>query len=53
MAAILGSPLPPVEHAISVSLPTWKDHTDYEEGAPRVVDAMVTGYPRYFQLFIV
>ncbi|TIA96502.1 hypothetical protein E3P96_03592 [Wallemia ichthyophaga] len=48
MSAALGSALPPVEHAISVSLPTWKDHTDYEEGAPRVVDAMVTGYPRFF-----
>ncbi|CAK5284239.1 unnamed protein product, partial [Mycena citricolor] len=35
-------------HAISVSLPTWKDNVDYEEAEKRVVDAMVTGYPRFF-----
>ncbi|TIB72953.1 hypothetical protein E3Q23_03171 [Wallemia mellicola] len=35
-------------NATKANLPTWKDHTDYEEGAPRVVDAMVTGYPRFF-----
>jgi cystathionine gamma-synthase len=35
-------------HAVSVSLPTWRDNVDYEEGAPRVVNAMQTGYPRFF-----
>lgn len=26
-----GQPIPPVEHAISVSLPTWKDNLNYED----------------------
>ncbi|KAF9438890.1 hypothetical protein BGZ76_003576 [Entomortierella beljakovae] len=46
--APLGSPVPNVPHAISVSLPTFKDNVDYEEGAPRVANAMVSGYPRFF-----
>ncbi|KAF9354033.1 hypothetical protein BGX26_008207 [Mortierella sp. AD094] len=46
--APLGSPVPNVPHAISVSLPTFRDNVDYEEGAPRVVNAMVSGYPRFF-----
>ncbi|KAG0056454.1 hypothetical protein BGZ83_004961 [Gryganskiella cystojenkinii] len=46
--APLGSSVPNVPHAISVSLPTFKDNVDYEEGAPRVVNAMVSGYPRFF-----
>ena len=45
----LGAALPPfTAHAISVSLPTWKDNVGYEEGEKRVVDAMVSGYPRFF-----
>lgn len=36
------------QHAISVSLPTWRDNVGYEEGEKRVIDAMVTGYPRFF-----
>lgn len=49
VATPLGSPIPSIlPHAISVSLPTWKDNVDYEEGAKRVVDAMKTGYPRFF-----
>lgn len=45
----LGSAVPPhTAHAISTSLPTWRDNVDYEEGAPRVVDVMVSGYPRFF-----
>lgn len=45
----LGSPVPPfTAHAISVSLPTWEDAVGYEEGEKRVVDAMVSGYPRFF-----
>jgi len=46
--APLGTPVPNVPHAISVSLPTFQDNVDYEEGAPRVVQAMVSGYPRFF-----
>jgi len=47
--AVLGSSLPPfTPHAISVCLPTWKDNVGYEEGEKRVVDSMVTGYPRFF-----
>ena len=45
----LGLPVPPfTAHAISVSLPTWKDNVGYEEGEKRVVDLMVSGYPRFF-----
>ncbi|KAI0690811.1 PLP-dependent transferase [Cerioporus squamosus] len=45
----LGSPVPPfTAHAISVSLPTWRDNVDYEEGAKRISDVMVSGYPRFF-----
>jgi cystathionine gamma-synthase len=45
----LGLPVPPhMPHAISVSLPTWRDNVGYEEGEKRVVDAMVSGYPRFF-----
>ncbi|KAF9648449.1 PLP-dependent transferase [Thelephora ganbajun] len=47
--AVLGSPVPPLTpHAISVCLPTWKDNIDYGEGDKRVVDSLVTGYPRFF-----
>jgi cystathionine gamma-synthase len=47
--ASLGSAIPPsTAHAISVSLPTWRDNVGYEEGERRVIDAMVTGYPRFF-----
>jgi cystathionine gamma-synthase len=35
-------------HAVSVSLPKWKDNIDYEEGAPRVISSMKLGYPRFF-----
>ncbi len=45
----MGLPVPPfTAHAISVSLPTWRDNVDYEEGNKRVVDAQVSGYPRFF-----
>ncbi|KZT07024.1 PLP-dependent transferase [Laetiporus sulphureus 93-53] len=48
-AGTLGASVPPfTAHAISVSLPTWKDTVGYEEGDKRVVDAMVSGYPRFF-----
>ncbi len=43
----LGLPLPDSPHATSVCLPTWQDIIDYEEGAPRVMDALQLGYPRF------
>ncbi len=43
----LGEPLPNTKHAVSVSLPTWADVIGYEEGNPRVINAMKTGYPRF------
>ena len=46
---VLGSAVPALTaHAISVSLPTWEDNVGYEEGDKRVVNAMVSGYPRFF-----
>lgn len=46
---ILGQSVPPyTSHAISVSLPTWRDNVGYEEGEKRVVDVMANGYPRFF-----
>ncbi|KAF7439898.1 hypothetical protein PC9H_000235 [Pleurotus ostreatus] len=42
-----GQPIPPVEHAISVSLPTWKDNLNYEDDKKRLVGALVRGYPRF------
>ena len=45
----LGNPIPAfTEHAVSVSLPKWADNVAYEEGEARVLDAMQTGYPRFF-----
>ena len=43
----LGKPIPDSLHAVSVCLPTWADNVGYEEGEPRVVDRMATGYPRF------
>lgn len=43
----LGKPLPDSPHAVSVSLPEWRDVVGYEECEPRVVDAMQLGYPRF------
>ncbi|KAK7043860.1 Cystathionine gamma-synthase [Paramarasmius palmivorus] len=49
MTVALGSPVPPnTPHAISVSLPTWRDNVGYEEGDKRVLDKMMCGYPRFF-----
>ncbi|KAF6764097.1 cystathionine gamma-synthase [Ephemerocybe angulata] len=48
-SAALGTSIPPdTPHAISVSLPTWRDNVGYEEGDKRVVSSMVNGYPRFF-----
>jgi len=49
MSVALGLGVPPhTPHAISVSLPTWRDNVGYEEGEERVVSAMASGYPRFF-----
>ena len=44
---ILGSPIPDTPHAVSVCLPTWKAHVDYEEGDPSVLNALKPGYPSF------
>ena len=44
----VGQPLPPQEHAISVSLPTWADTLGYKQGEEEILSRMQTGYPRYF-----
>jgi cystathionine gamma-synthase len=36
-----------LREAASVSLPTWRDNIEYEEGQERVLSKMITGYPRY------
>ncbi|KAL4783962.1 pyridoxal phosphate-dependent transferase [Aspergillus varians] len=43
-----GSVPPNTDHAVSVSLPTWKANVAYEEGEPWVVNKMQCGYPRFF-----
>lgn len=49
VATPLGTPIPALlPHAISVSLPKWKDNVDYEEGKSRVMDKLQNGYPRFF-----
>lgn len=45
----LGASVPAhTPHAISISLPTWADNLGYVEAEARVIDAMSTGYPRFF-----
>ncbi|GAA5977635.1 hypothetical protein JCM11641_006882 [Rhodosporidiobolus odoratus] len=45
----LGATVPSdTPHAVSVSLPTWQDNVDYEEGHPRIAQAMSSGYPRFY-----
>eukprot|EP01039_Chlorochromonas_danica_P009524 gene9524-10528_t len=44
----LGVPLPVTDpHAVSVSLPKWDHVVGYEEGRSDVVQAMISGYPRF------
>ncbi|KLJ12432.1 cystathionine gamma-synthase [Blastomyces silverae] len=43
-----GSVPPETDHAVSVSLPTWRANVGYEEGEKWVTDAMKSGYPRFF-----
>ena len=44
----LGSPIPASPHAVSVALPRWQDVVGYEEKKPEVVNALTSGYPRFF-----
>ncbi|KAK3989025.1 putative cystathionine gamma-synthase/beta-lyase [Cladorrhinum sp. PSN332] len=45
----LGEPLPKGDpNAISVQLPTWRDNVGWAERDPAVLEAMTTGYPRFF-----
>ncbi|RAL08422.1 cystathionine gamma-synthase [Aspergillus homomorphus CBS 101889] len=49
MLQIIGGPVPPnTDHAVSVSLPTWKANVAYEEGEPWITNSMQCGYPRFF-----
>ncbi|KAJ3361765.1 hypothetical protein GGF31_002027 [Allomyces arbusculus] len=44
----LGTSIPPHEpHAVSVSLPEWRDVIGYEENTARVHDSLQAGYPRF------
>jgi cystathionine gamma-synthase len=45
----LGLPLPDSPHACSVCLPTWNSIIGYEEGRPKILKRMRTGYPRFFK----
>ena len=44
----LGHPIPATPHAVSVALPRWQDVVGYEEKKPGVIDALRSGYPRFF-----
>jgi cystathionine gamma-synthase len=44
----LGQPIPSSPHAVSVALPRWQDVVGYEEKKPEVVNALASGYPRFF-----
>jgi cystathionine gamma-synthase len=45
--APLGQPIPPLPHAVSVSMPLWNDVVGYEAGDARVHSALTCGYPRF------
>ncbi|QKX64406.1 uncharacterized protein TRUGW13939_11580 [Talaromyces rugulosus] len=48
MLQAIGGTVPPnTDHAVSVSLPTWKSNVGYEEGEEWVVGQMECGYPRF------
>jgi len=50
----LGTSLPPGDpHGVSVSLPLWKDTVGWANRDKRVLDHMITGYPRFFVPHIV
>ncbi|KAJ5510847.1 Pyridoxal phosphate-dependent transferase major region subdomain 2 [Penicillium expansum] len=49
MLQALGGPVPPnTDHAVSVSLPSWRENVGYEEGEDWVIKKMQCGYPRFF-----
>lgn len=49
ISTAVGESIPPnTKHAVSVCLPTWDSTIGYEEGDPKVVNSMRTGYPRFF-----
>ncbi|KAJ5633015.1 hypothetical protein N7490_009354 [Penicillium lividum] len=48
LQAIGGSVPPNTDHAVSVSLPTWRANVAYEEGEDWVISKMQCGYPRFF-----
>jgi cystathionine gamma-synthase len=43
----LGRPIPDSRHAVSMSLPRWKDVVGYEEKKPEVMRHLTNGYPRF------
>ncbi|CAI7574196.1 unnamed protein product [Penicillium viridicatum] len=43
-----GSVPPNTDHAVSVSLPSWRENIGYEEGEDWVIGKMECGYPRFF-----
>ncbi|KAI0760657.1 pyridoxal phosphate-dependent transferase [Fomes fomentarius] len=47
-SSALGTPVPLTDHALSVSMPTWRDTIRYMERDRRVLDALLSGYPRFF-----
>eukprot|EP01135_Chromosphaera_perkinsii_P005380 Nk52_evm61s343 gene=Nk52_evmTU61s343 len=44
---VLGEPVPEVNHAVSVCLPTWEHNVQYEKGNQEVVSKLKCGYPRF------
>ncbi|KAI5955605.1 STR2 [Candida jiufengensis] len=44
----VGTPIPNIPHAVSVTLPTWEATVAYEEGEEWVTSKMNSGYPRFF-----
>ncbi|KAL7272730.1 Cystathionine gamma-synthase [Rhizina undulata] len=49
MVGIVGASIPEeTQHAVSVSLPTWRANVAYEEGEEWVMSKLKTGYPRFF-----
>ena len=44
----LGQPIPVSPHAVSVALLRRQDVVKYEEKKPAVVNALNSGYPRFF-----
>ena len=43
----VGRPIPDSVHAVSLALPQWADVVGYEEKEPRILDRLVSGYPRF------